>query len=590
MSDATPRDPLAHLRPGHLFSIKGTRSASNRARVVQDRASYFDGKMPMMFMPGQASGMMSPGQLNDRPARWPEAGQLCRIPRVVFLSVAVPPQLYCDNFTLVSRFSDMGLYGHHDVPEAWAGITGSAGSPEGSQMFVHGGGYTLIDWLADPHFGVNHDLIGWFPEHRREIGQVEGPRKYRRRCVIDNPIRAEYDRLVAACLAAKRVIEATYAGHVWVQVCQFLPREILRARYEGIRGEMVANPKDGRNLPLHAARGPLWILGPDTFGGGHCDHFAGTDFLHVYMGMPAIGREYAPPRSTADALGHEFCDGAMIGHDLSESIYDPGNWEKSRTSVNCPKIGGGPWDEPRWGRWMDFTSASIEAVDRYGFPRGKLAKLREGRPCFHGYRAVIHPIAAPFAFPPPPSFLNTTGARSRFPRGDLKYDDQDWVESYHFQGTLDAMIRNGDRERPDVYSPTWDGDTHPYNVYFREPPNDWYEPDPAKSDAENAHKYNVRLQERYDAMIHHLGQIEPKTAAYFETMLARHGLSALGFEVGSPTSAVSAGSIAATIIRHFRLDGNATGLPNIDFDTRKHVNDPDPDRDYPMSNWLPIAT
>jgi hypothetical protein len=376
---------------------------------------------------------------------------------------------------------------------------------------------------------------------------------------------------------------------VWVQICQFIPADITRATYEPIRGEVVFNPLDDANKPIHAARGPLWMLGPDAYGGsGHCDHFAGTDFLHVYMGMPATGYEYAPPRTTAEALMHDFCWGPMIGHDLNESIWSPATWESGRTSVNCPKIGEGPWDEPSWSGWMGDTSETIEMVDQYGFPRGKLAKLREGHKCFHGYRTVIHPIAARFAFPGEPSFLNTGGETSRFPRHDLKYDDQDWVESYHFQATLDRLIEGGAQSAQDIYSPTWSGETHPYNIYFREPPNDWYEPDPAKSDADNAVKYNVRLAERFAAMKHHLSQIEPKTRAYFETMITRHKLDELGFEIGGTTDTVSSGSLHALIVGHFNLANQPpTGLPNRDHDPRHATELDDPSRAYPMSNRFP---
>jgi hypothetical protein len=547
------------------FSIKGTHGTYNRNRVVQSRSSYFDGKMPVMFMPGQASGLLSPNQLHDVPVRWPEAGQVCRVPKVVFLSVVVPPHLYFSKFSLVSRYSTMGLYGHHDVPEANPG--GVAGAP-GSQIFWHGGTYDLIDWLADPDLESNGLL---------------GPRKYRIRAEVRNEVMLEYDRLIEACFAVKRDIESAYAGHVWVQVCQFLPSHPKRRRTSTILKENVFDLADEANKPLHSASGPLWMLGPDCRGGAHVDHFAGTDFLHIYMGMPAIGEGRTPPTSAGDVLYNYASGYRMAGHSLDMNYFSP-----TRTQVYCPPRGEGPWDDTNWSEFTAMTSGGIVYVDRYGNPVGKLSKLQEAHKCFAGYRTLLCPIGLRWSWPPEPSFANTSGATSRFPRGDLRYDDQDWVEAYHFQLTLDRMIEQGAQSDPDVYSPTWSGGTHPYNIFFREPNSKNYEYNPAQTDAENALKFNVRLAERFATLRYHMERIAPQTAAYFSKMIADHHLDRVGFEVGPTTSEISAATLTSLISDHFALSASpASRLPNQDHDPRFASASDDPNRLYPMSGRFP---
>src|ERR1019366_6617205 len=107
-----------------------------------------------MFMPGQSLG--SP---TEYPTAWPEAGTMLRVPKCVFLTSNPPAHLWGKNFTLMSKWSPYGYFGHwYDMHVRDTRYEAATVGSEGSEIFGgFTGNYGYIGWTIDPQYSSTND-------------------------------------------------------------------------------------------------------------------------------------------------------------------------------------------------------------------------------------------------------------------------------------------------------------------------------------------------------------------------------------------------------------------------------------------------
>ena len=172
---------------------------------------------------------------------------------------------------------------------------------------------------------------------------------------------------------------------------------------------------------------------------------------------------------------------------------------------------------------------------------GRLAKLRVGWRNFSGYHVALLQYDLPFDFSASPGFQG--GGQCKWPRGDIVYEEQDWVEgeivmSYAQREAMQA----GD---PDYYFPGADYDiANGYNAFQRYPPLDWYT-DPGG--------WNDQLGLQWTRMRDAILGLGPQSVRLWNAIIEANGLADLGFEYVAGSSTLNAGSIVAYVEDYFGL-------------------------------------
>lgn len=555
-----------------------------KAHYVCNREGYFDGKLPVFFMPGQSSGIVN----KDFPKRWPLKNTLAlRMPCTVFLSSLFPPSLCGEQFELQSRWSNPGWYGHWFDADPITHVSYN----RGSLMFRHGGSYEFMDWLLNPE----------------RPDSDYGARRADYKSRISNEILKEHLRLIGVYRAVKRYFETKYYGKVWVQICQWMPSDITFKTTQDLFKQRGPDPAALTNQPIHMCMGPPWMLAPTG------TDFVGTNFLHVYAGFPASMREtnmalslnlhhQLPPNVNAWFLwnfwglfqyiaappGFNFnkSTGVIIKTFIVDDLNTPGTY-----------VGNGIFIKQLFGaaeRDVGFTyPGTIDGVmamhmGDYGTKRDV---LRQAVHKFANYKTIVSPYSLPWSFDTSRLGFQNYSPRTVFPRYEVKYSEQDWVEGILFPPTIDHILNDiipgggfdrGDSFESDgsrLYDSKYWG-PYGYNVFYREPLNENYEYNISMSMNERMTKHLWRLEERFYRFKSLLEGLEPSHRYMFEQFIARDNLDALGFEARPNSSWITTDSLIAEIEAQFNLDPDyESKLTGPDWDTRGEPDDSV--RDYP---------
>lgn len=506
--------------PGGLFRPREI--GGGRTSGLFSTRPFLHGDEWIMFMPGQSSGFTK-----EKPSVMPAPGSLPRVPKTVFLTSCPPAHLWGANFTLVTKWTPFGYFGHwNDAMARDTRYTTPTINPYGSLVFDgFTGQYSYMGWSIDPQYP-----LAW-----------EGRRMFKKHAVVPNLIVTEHYRLVAEFQAAKAILEAKYPNQVFVQVCEFFPNDPVTT----IAPEDELSPKvldvytpEGRahNAPKASASGPIWLLGPDKDAGP--EDFFGSNFLHIYCGYQSDGPD-ATPTPTVEDLRGRFNWPGNLGYKLDTSF----NFGFDQWIAQNPADPFAP--DGYEGVNVLFTENYLKAQmtgEHHGIiPTGdKLTNLQHAHDGFRGYKTVLHEYDLPWSFGGEPDFTpqGTTG-----PCGPATYYDQDWVEQTIIIGYLiREALAAGDPDQcfgTGGGGLTGDGN---YNLFEAYP-----------STLSYTETLVPQLRSQWSYLKTTILDLAPKTVQIWNDLFAYYGLADLGFEYGGGSSTVTSASIVAYVESHYGL-------------------------------------
>jgi hypothetical protein len=476
-------------------------------------------------MPGQ-----SQGSKDEKPEVWPAAGTPLRVPKCVFLTSCPPAHLWGKNFTLMSKWAPFGYFGHYfDAVARDIRVTPTATMvPNGSELFDgFSGNYSYIGWTIDPQYPLTND----------------GRRKWNKCSVVLNLIYNEHLRLVNEFQIAKAYLETRYPNQVFVQICEFFPNSPVTAIAPN--DELMPKVLDvysdagiAANAPKHKANGPVWLLGPDTIDFDPTSRqfttdFFGTNFLHIYCGYQATG---GGDGSVVDLLGRFHWSDIKFGYKL-DTTFGPGfdQW------IVLPNFEG--YEGDSYGIALNRLKGDMGSGDPTLVPSGKFDNLLLGYRNFAGYHTSLHEYDLDFNFGAPAQFLSGMGIGTIWPRGDVVYGDQDWVEQVIILGydEREAIYGSGapyfDEDFPGV-----DFDGGVYNHFIRYPGTDEY-----------VNTWIPELQTQWSTLKTAMLDLGPKTVSLWDDLFTRYNLADFGFSYDGGSSVVDADYIIKYVQTYYGL-------------------------------------
>lgn len=509
---------------------------------------FMTGEEWCMFMPGQSSGVKpartDTNPADDLPTTWKPPGSLLRVPKCVFLTSVPPAHLWGDHFTLMTKWTAYGYFGHWNDSEARDVRFTPASSVAFGSLLFDGfvGTFSYIGWTIDPHYDPSMDA----------------PRKWSKIGTIPNVSFSEHNRLMAVYAEVKETLEAMYPGQIFVYTPQFFPTNPVRSFGPNDENmplilDVVSPDGIAANTPKNWANGPLWILGPDAIDdvsqfqvpptAKFQADFFGTNFLHIFAGYQ--------------------CSDGTVGHFDQRSAPDIGDVKSRRHWVNVSTFGdpldGGieagligftSWEaaihEPLDGYEGDTYNNILSYMEDIGFradsvdgpvrtvPVGKGALLKAVFDNFAGYKCALFQYDGSYSG----SYTGIEPGQGNSPNtlfdGVTHFKVQDWVEDFRFnieQVILDTPNPDGDI----AYEP---GNLI-YNVYLRYP------------STPQMKVFTDFADLQFTTMQNTLNDLGPKTVQIWNTIISTYDLGNYGFEYVGGSSMLTVSYLLEYIQRHF---------------------------------------